>query len=835
VTQGGLGGVRAIHEERGTILVTSGAGIFRWNGTGYTVVPGAPISRTDRTLWIEPGIAPDGQFYGANRDGLYEQVATGTWPRYFVPQPPGNNITNVMMFSSRIYVNTFSEGVGRFDGTSWKYWLTALGGGSGPCRLPACDPDTSFLNPAFAFALVDDDSGRVWVSTWGVTDDQVRNPGALERIDDSIDPPSFDRISHWPDADRSQRAPPPSASARPATRRDDLDRPGWRGRASYPIGIDGTISTGTGSGPTVRRTADSRPAASCPDHRPYRTGVDRGSRAAVYSSSTTPDTIEYVLPNESRDVRHRGCRDSVWRTTSDVRIYSQDRRHRAQRAVGAGRPRKMPATSWTSRSTARSGGHSERHRVYNRDSSTRNDRGGQLAAGQRRHQTIGSIGRPGRSGSASADSIASTRFHAATTDVHRSACVCDRASSMGAGLRRAATSRLLWRGLRSGWPTRELVPRRARGAWCGTASIRTGAWFDRNLFRAGALGSALDAGARGHAPLLPRMRRPHAAPLVTANGRVISARILDGPPPAWDRLLREIPAPRRRDRSLGGSPMPAAAYALIAVGDDGDLAGVGVVIERRQDTTGSTPYLAGAPLARAGAARVDSACAGALDELALGCAWSAARGSAIGRGPPIAADVLVRLPGAHPGRNGGGRSASRARRGQEAAADLGQHLNASAARSVHRRRRLWSRLRVHQRQSRMVGTRDPADRAVEKTRWRSALRRTRAPVRVARGQWLLAERCSWIIATRGVVEWHSSGAAPAFVQLLLWRDQWAAAGSERLNLGGARSRHPGVVQAGARLGNRRCRCAGSAPATLRGPGSGLAAGRLRAGRAWGTA
>ncbi len=382
VTQGGLGGVRAIHEERSTILVTSGAGIFRWNGTGYTAVPGAPISRTDRTLWIEPGIAPDGQVYGANRDGLYEQVATGPWPRYFEPQPPGNNITNVMVFGSRIFVNTFSEGIGRFDGTSWKYWLTSLGGGSGPCRLPACDADTSFLNPAFAFALVDDDSGRVWVSTWGVTDDQVRNPGALERIDDSIDPPSFDRISYWPDTltVASVRHTFGVGSTRDSagTIWIGMDSAERENPSFTPIGIDeydrhgnwvrtySPSNSGLKTGRVVSLTTD----------RVGRVWIATAGGGVQFFDDAT-DTIEYVLPNESRDVRGIVVAgDSVWaQTTNDVRIYSRDKGEIVRSGLSV--PAAPSENAGNTMDVALDGaiwvGTVNGIRVYNRDGSTRND------------------------------------------------------------------------------------------------------------------------------------------------------------------------------------------------------------------------------------------------------------------------------------------------------------------------------------------------------------------------------------------------------------------------------------------------------------------------------
>lgn len=193
VRQGGLGGVRSIDADRGTIFVMSGGGLHRWNGSAFVEIAGAPQSRLPRDGWIEPAVALNGQLYGVNRDGLYEQTPGGApWVLQRPPQPPGNNIINLGIEGSRVYVNTFSEGVGRYDGVGWKLWSP------GPCRLPNCDPDTTFFNPAFSFALLIDQRGTKWFSTWGATD-KPEAPGAIERMRDDADPPTFDRIQSWND------------------------------------------------------------------------------------------------------------------------------------------------------------------------------------------------------------------------------------------------------------------------------------------------------------------------------------------------------------------------------------------------------------------------------------------------------------------------------------------------------------------------------------------------------------------------------------------------------------------------------------------------------------
>lgn len=193
VRQGGLGGFRMLHEDRGTVMVTTAQGIFRWSGTAWVGYTGAPISGlTPRDRWYVPAIAANGTVYAANRDGLVEQAAAAPWPNFPVASPPGNTITNIAVDGPRIYVNTAAEGIGRFDGASWKLWPP------GRCVAPGCDNDTTFQNSSFSFALLVAPGGRKWFSTWGVTNPLANTPGAIERLDDSVDPPVFDRVTSWP-------------------------------------------------------------------------------------------------------------------------------------------------------------------------------------------------------------------------------------------------------------------------------------------------------------------------------------------------------------------------------------------------------------------------------------------------------------------------------------------------------------------------------------------------------------------------------------------------------------------------------------------------------------
>lgn len=324
VRQGGLGGVRAIDSDRGAIFVMTGAGLFRWDGAAYVAIPGAPASRAARDTWIEPAAAADGRLYGVNRDGFYEQADGGAWALARPPLPPGNNIINLGIEGDRVYVNTFAEGVGRYDGNAWKLWAP------GPCRLPNCDPDTTFFNPVFSFALLIDKRGTKWFSTWGSTD-KPEAPGAIERLRDESDPPQFTRVQSWGDGFVPVRHTFGVAST--------LDSNGghWFGMDSAerensafsPIGIDYYDSNGVfvrniGTSPTSLRTG--RILALTTD----RLGMvwvgttGQGIQRVIWDGSlTSVPTFLTVNPDDRDDVRGIvAAGDTVWaQSTNDVRAY----------------------------------------------------------------------------------------------------------------------------------------------------------------------------------------------------------------------------------------------------------------------------------------------------------------------------------------------------------------------------------------------------------------------------------------------------------------------------------------------------------------------------------
>jgi hypothetical protein len=165
IPSGGIGTVLAVSDDRGVIVASSDGGVYRWNGAGWTGIPGSSgivVTTTDET----------GRLWGANRAGLFEWTGV-VWTLHEPDAPVGNNVQNIALQGSRVYITTFDEGVGRFDGTRWRNWFAGL------CPS-GCD--TTFLRSEFAFSLLVDKQGRKWVGNWGT---------AIESFDDDVSPPQF--------------------------------------------------------------------------------------------------------------------------------------------------------------------------------------------------------------------------------------------------------------------------------------------------------------------------------------------------------------------------------------------------------------------------------------------------------------------------------------------------------------------------------------------------------------------------------------------------------------------------------------------------------------------
>jgi ligand-binding sensor domain-containing protein len=191
VSSGGIGTVLALSDDRGVILASSTSGVFRWEGAGWVGIPDAPGSSTCAPLGnpacggiVVTTTDESGRLWGANRAGLADWV-DDVRTLHEPDSPAGNNIQNIALQGSRVYVTTNIEGVARFDGTHWRNWLVT-GCGSG------CD--TTFLSSAYAFGLLVDQQGMKWVANYG---------SAIESFDDDVSPPVF--THHQPGDDALSR------------------------------------------------------------------------------------------------------------------------------------------------------------------------------------------------------------------------------------------------------------------------------------------------------------------------------------------------------------------------------------------------------------------------------------------------------------------------------------------------------------------------------------------------------------------------------------------------------------------------------------------------------
>jgi hypothetical protein len=181
--RGGIGPVLRVSDHGGAILASTTLGLYRWTGSAWSVLSGAPVSR-DCVPANDPscaGVAAGtfdaaGRLWVASRDGLHEWDGTD-WALHVPDSPVGNDVQNIVMQGSRVYIATFNEGVGRLDGAQWYNWF------SGNCHA-GCD--NTFRNSAYAFALLVDTQGRKWVGNWGT---------AIESFEDNASPP--DSFIHY--------------------------------------------------------------------------------------------------------------------------------------------------------------------------------------------------------------------------------------------------------------------------------------------------------------------------------------------------------------------------------------------------------------------------------------------------------------------------------------------------------------------------------------------------------------------------------------------------------------------------------------------------------------
>ena len=190
---GAIGTVVRLDDGNGVVTAATDQGIYRWNpalaggsGDWEAIQVGAPYASSidPANVGARYAVASDparGVTYAANGLGVHVLTPGCTQcPTYAPPGPLGNNIINLglqpLSNGSQIYVNTFDEGVSRFDGKQWRHWPKQA------CTL--CD--TTFIFPIYTFSIQVTPAGKKWVACWS---------GPIEEFDDSVSPASF--IHHY--------------------------------------------------------------------------------------------------------------------------------------------------------------------------------------------------------------------------------------------------------------------------------------------------------------------------------------------------------------------------------------------------------------------------------------------------------------------------------------------------------------------------------------------------------------------------------------------------------------------------------------------------------------
>jgi ligand-binding sensor domain-containing protein len=184
----GWGAVYRVSDQFGQPLVTTNGGLFALQGGAWNYLPNSPLSDGSPFTTYTATLDPAGTAFAASHSGLYEQQPAGSpWQQNFPPGPPGNNVQNVLVDDTRVYVATFDEGMGRFDGQSWTLWDPV------PCTANC---DHTLWDALYTFALVKDFAGRKWVGCWSVAVDLLDDSGPVDDVTHVLVPVSSSDYQH---------------------------------------------------------------------------------------------------------------------------------------------------------------------------------------------------------------------------------------------------------------------------------------------------------------------------------------------------------------------------------------------------------------------------------------------------------------------------------------------------------------------------------------------------------------------------------------------------------------------------------------------------------------
>jgi ligand-binding sensor domain-containing protein len=177
-----------VSDDGGQLTVSTNGGVYAYQAGTWTLLPNSPSS--DGTLfgtWVAT-IDPGGTAIAASRSGLRVQTAGGgAWQPLAPPGPPGNNVQNVLVDGSSVYVATFDEGMGRLENGAWTLWDPV------PCTSNC---DQTLYDALYTFALLRDHAGQKWVGCWSVVVDRLDDSGPVDAVTHVLIPVTQSDIQH---------------------------------------------------------------------------------------------------------------------------------------------------------------------------------------------------------------------------------------------------------------------------------------------------------------------------------------------------------------------------------------------------------------------------------------------------------------------------------------------------------------------------------------------------------------------------------------------------------------------------------------------------------------
>jgi ligand-binding sensor domain-containing protein len=185
----GWGNVYRVSDEFGRVLTSTTSGVYEYQGGSWVQVPGSPVSGGSVANSMITTTDPSGTIFAGSAAGIFQQPAApgGAWPLQVPPGPPGNNVQNLLVDGSRLYVATFDEGFARFDGQTWTLW------GPVPC---SSNCGSTLYDPIYPFALLRDRHGQKWLGCWSAVVDRLDDSGPVDTVTHVLIPQSPSDAQH---------------------------------------------------------------------------------------------------------------------------------------------------------------------------------------------------------------------------------------------------------------------------------------------------------------------------------------------------------------------------------------------------------------------------------------------------------------------------------------------------------------------------------------------------------------------------------------------------------------------------------------------------------------